>query len=125
MAAFKIIQKRYCTFLCCPYNVYNFAKNQYTIGTYFFALILHLQFSPYGSHFPCAKDCGKARWLAHCKMHPDAVGHPCILGIQHLTYFGSGHTKSRILNSLVEGLLDRTKRNKQLHKQTFLQKEMH
>ncbi len=52
----------------------------------------------------------KACWLAYCKMQPDAVGHPGIFGIRHLTYYVLGHTKSfyGILNSMVVWILEHT-----------------
>ncbi len=45
----------------------------------------------------------KACWLSYCKTQPDAIGHPGIFGIMHLTYYVLGHTNSfsHILNSSV------------------------
>ncbi len=50
----------------------------------------------------------KACWLACCKMRLDAVGHPGIFGILHLTYCVLGHTKSSsaLLNSMVVWILE-------------------
>lgn len=47
----------------------------------------------------------KACWLTYCKMCTDAVGHPGIFGILHLTQYILRHTKSfsAILNSMGMG----------------------
>ncbi len=76
-----------------------------------------LNFVPHKSRGLWVRIARKACWLAYCKMRLDAVEHPGIFGILHLTCCVLGHTSSfsGILNSMVVWILERTQTEPKIH----------